>query len=1271
MKNTLLKTFAAAAALILSGAAANAAVWESGYTQGSGSQLLLSNGGAGDTLFIDGAAGGGAQDIDGKAFTAAHTVLFDGSDFWNVGDTVFITGFALPVRDNVSTNGTFTFEIREASGGIGASGAGDLGLLGTRTASYITSGSGVPVGYVNFDTPVEFTVTENSTSIGINFQSDGDTFQYKALGVSGDDRLQRYNHVNGNLLNSYVRVSLAGSVIPSPVNMPFEASFGEVRFIEIEESLTSGRFSLATVHEGAEIYVNTGDTITSLPAALGGKLAFQTETDKLLLETGPPSETMLELLGSEDYHVDDRDPLAEPFEDTPFTVETWVSLPDDFDFSTQKRFIQMGSGAITIRYDASTRSFSANLQTEPWSPGGGGVWIEVEWDQALETGVWYHLAFTHDADDELRFFVNGEEVDSATTSGPGHTFPYDDFSIARWQGHQSFGEWASRIAETRIWNVARSQEELNANRFEALENPEGQAGLIGYWPMNEGEGDVLFDLSGNDQHVTVSGEQWVDRAVLPDGDLTSYLGFVVDRPTTVYIAHDVDAAVPAWISNHYTASGMQVDTTAGTFNLWERAFGAREQVSLLFDQIAWDPEDNSSWFILSEGPDAITESLDDYFVRSPLQTGVWKLNRHNWTVARTSATELDTAEMLATVGNLDPELGFKLESQIRVPRLQEAGENAIGFTLLGDGDSAIRAEWLPREEGDGSRLQLVDGSTGTVLEDSAWTGLSPSKFDNDVGLADRTNEVTFAVGSPVFTAGDMLFAETFDGGAPGWTSGSNNQTPDQWEIGEPEFGPGEAFSGSQVATTGLDGSYSTNSDSWLRTPEIDLTEVDGAVLSFQEYLSVDTDSDLNGYFHFVTVSVVDLDAVPEETTQLALYSEDIFEWTERQFNLEAFAGRRIAIEFRFVSDNAMFGDFKGWYIDDVQVTSGGESILVTSMPEKLTSDGTLYGLLTDEDGAGETSESYLQFTVDDRAATGNTGVNVYVAWDIRASGLEPDWLRNSFDRTDHFVGVSQGSGQHRLWVREYADGEEVTLGGASAAGAGPLPAGTNNYFVLFGDTRPGLETFYTLAAEGIREAGSWNIDFSLTDATGHTQMISATVGENLDGRERFGLFARHLDGNGENGAPIWEFSTLSMNSVIIVDVAGFEAWREENFPDDLDNPEISGADATPAGDGVTNLMKYALNLPPWTPVSSADLPRLDYQDGDLKLVYWERTDIDDIEYIPEVSEDLMEWLSGEPHVSQFFGPIDEQEDVREVEAIGNLPEGASKGFLRLKIRQQQ
>jgi len=35
-----------------------------------------------------------------------------------------------------------------------------------------------------------------------------------------------------------------------------------------------------------------------------------------------------------------------------------------------------------------------------------------------------------------------------------------------------------------------------------------EPGLIGYWPMDEQEGDVIFDLSINQNHGTIAGASW-------------------------------------------------------------------------------------------------------------------------------------------------------------------------------------------------------------------------------------------------------------------------------------------------------------------------------------------------------------------------------------------------------------------------------------------------------------------------------------------------------------------------------------------------------------------------------------------------------------------------------------------------------------------------------------------------------------------------------------------------------------------------------------------
>ena len=94
----------------------------------------------------------------------------------------------------------------------------------------------------------------------------------------------------------------------------------------------------------------------------------------------------------------------------------------------------------------------------------------------------------------------------------------------------------------------------------------------------------------------------------------------------------------------------------------------------------------------------------------------------------------------------------------------------------------------------------------------------------------------------------------------------------------------------------------------------------------------------------------------------------------------------------------------------------------------------------------------------------------------------------------------------------------------------------------------------------------------------------------------------------------------------------FSAWQSDVFdPTDRADPAISGGTATPVGDGVPNLMKYALNLNPWTnsasrlPVGAAmAMGGSEY----LTIRYTQLIAPSDIIYTPEVSGDLQTWNSG-------------------------------------------
>ncbi|HNQ89065.1 MAG TPA: hypothetical protein PKM73_10660 [Verrucomicrobiota bacterium] len=94
---------------------------------------------------------------------------------------------------------------------------------------------------------------------------------------------------------------------------------------------------------------------------------------------------------------------------------------------------------------------------------------------------------------------------------------------------------------------------------------------------------------------------------------------------------------------------------------------------------------------------------------------------------------------------------------------------------------------------------------------------------------------------------------------------------------------------------------------------------------------------------------------------------------------------------------------------------------------------------------------------------------------------------------------------------------------------------------------------------------------------------------------------------------------------------GFELWRLEHFtPDQLRETDLSGPGASPAGDGVPNLLKYAFGLGPFEQAVSPWITlRLD--EGRGMLAYARPASATDVSYRVEVSQDLEAWTESGIH----------------------------------------
>ncbi|MES2474666.1 MAG: choice-of-anchor Q domain-containing protein [Verrucomicrobiota bacterium] len=87
----------------------------------------------------------------------------------------------------------------------------------------------------------------------------------------------------------------------------------------------------------------------------------------------------------------------------------------------------------------------------------------------------------------------------------------------------------------------------------------------------------------------------------------------------------------------------------------------------------------------------------------------------------------------------------------------------------------------------------------------------------------------------------------------------------------------------------------------------------------------------------------------------------------------------------------------------------------------------------------------------------------------------------------------------------------------------------------------------------------------------------------------------------------------------------FVVWQSEKFGANAGDPLIAGPTATPANDGVSNLLKYAFHLDPLVPATAADLPLMDMATGEIGLTYTRVIAATNLDYTPEWSANLATW----------------------------------------------
>ncbi|MDT7832435.1 LamG-like jellyroll fold domain-containing protein [Flavobacteriaceae bacterium S356] len=137
-----------------------------------------------------------------------------------------------------------------------------------------------------------------------------------------------------------------------------------------------------------------------------------------------------------------------------------------------------------------------------------GEFNDLKGATTITDNQWHHVAVTYDST-TIRLYVDGVEDGNAnlalnTTNG--------FFMIGKRNATPNTENFSGQIDEVRIWNVARTQQEISSNQFTSYTGSENN--LVSYYTFDEGSGVIINDLtsSNNDGDLLLMEEDdWVYR----------------------------------------------------------------------------------------------------------------------------------------------------------------------------------------------------------------------------------------------------------------------------------------------------------------------------------------------------------------------------------------------------------------------------------------------------------------------------------------------------------------------------------------------------------------------------------------------------------------------------------------------------------------------------------------------------------------------------------------------------------------------------------------
>lgn len=211
--------------------------------------------------------------------------------------------------------------------------------------------------------------------------------------------------------------------------------------------------------------------------------------------------------------VNDRVNLGGDAGDGVRSIELWFRLTNEVLPTNSNRITlvtrnsdnQMGEFGIYIGY-----AFLGERGRVTFTRQVGSSFYYIYSDQnSWQANKWYHVAAVIDPQDGMKMYIDGILQQDTDPSCQATASENEITTIGCW-GDKYIRWFAGDIDELRFWNRALSSSEIIDNMCDSI-NPQNAEGLSGYWKMNEGSGDTIYDHGFSGQNGFVNGAVYIEE----------------------------------------------------------------------------------------------------------------------------------------------------------------------------------------------------------------------------------------------------------------------------------------------------------------------------------------------------------------------------------------------------------------------------------------------------------------------------------------------------------------------------------------------------------------------------------------------------------------------------------------------------------------------------------------------------------------------------------------------------------------------------------------